>query len=63
MKCVCGYDEYEYNNDGEIINKKKEFIRSDMKIPFETDGNYYRQNKIETVYICPECGTLKISLL
>jgi hypothetical protein len=63
MKCICGYDEYQYNDFDEIIGKNEDFIRSDMKISFETDGNYYKQNKVETVWICPKCGTLKIYMI
>jgi len=61
MKCACGYEDHQYNELGERI-KGIEFIQAELKVSFETDGNYYRQVKSETVYICPECGTLKISL-
>jgi len=61
MKCyACNYEyEEDYSNGKYIITKGekyKEFICSDMKISFE------RCNRINvrTIYICPNCGTLKV---
>lgn len=62
MKYVCGYDEYIYNDDDEIAGKNENFIHSHMTISFETDGNCYRQNKVEPIFICPKCGTLKVNI-
>jgi hypothetical protein len=63
MKCVCGYEDFIYNEDeSEIIKFNEDFIQSELKVVFEADGNYYRQLKSETVYICPKCGTLKINI-
>jgi hypothetical protein len=57
-KCVCGYKygiEYDENSN-RIQVGDKEFIYSDLKIPFKSD---YHEN-YKTIIICPKCGTLKI---
>lgn len=56
MECVCGYN-VDYN-----IECDKDFIQSELKVSFEKDGNYHKIITSETVYICPECGTLKINI-
>ena len=63
MKCVCGYKDFEYSEDGsEIIKFNEDFIQSELKVYYETDGNYRRQTRSKTVYIYPKCGTLKINI-
>ena len=64
IKCNCGY-EYgsKYNNDGDkILIGDKEFIYSDLKIPYQKEGDWPRCIEMKTIIICPKCGTLKINL-
>lgn len=62
MKCrACKY-EYEKRMMGLGIEGKgdEEFLTS--KTPIIVDDCSYRGERVETVYICPKCGTLKINL-
>lgn len=53
---ACGYDD-----SGYALNEK-EFIPTELKLSVEKDGNYGKIIQTYTVYICPNCGTLKVYL-
>jgi acetone carboxylase gamma subunit len=60
MKCVCGYeysDDYDENGE-QILIGDEEFLISKFELPY----NQYEDIKIETVFICPKCGTLKVDI-
>lgn len=67
MKCACGY-EYEESYDKEHkcmipIKGDESFLLSELNITYNyTEGSYYKTLESRTVYICPECGTLKIDI-
>ena len=61
MKCNCGFEE-KWNAEKAVFEGGYQFIPSELKLSYETDGNYYRNMNSAVVYICPKCGTLKINL-
>jgi hypothetical protein len=54
MKCNCGYDD--------TIGIEP-FIRTELKVTYKSDDPYRDYFCSKTVYICPNCGTLKINSL
>jgi hypothetical protein len=58
MKCNCGYDD----TDSVVTIGIEPFIRTELKVTYESEGDYYKNLNSRTVYICPKCGTLKINL-
>jgi hypothetical protein len=59
MICNCGYDD----EDFDVTIEVEPFIRTELKVTYESEGNYYKNLNSRTVYICPKCGALKINLL
>ena len=70
MKCVCGYyhlEDYEIENEDVVFqdklkenNGKEEFIRLEEKL--HSYDTYSFDSKAYSIYACPKCGTLKISI-
>ena len=72
MKCVCGYeqlDDWELKNrleeDPNFVNGDEEFKGSQLPVRIQMYTAGYRgYTGIEdkTLYACPKCGTVKITL-
>ena len=58
MKCNCGYDD----TDSDVTIGIEPFIRTELKVTYESEGNWHKNLNCRTVYICPKCGMLKIDL-
>ena len=65
MKCICGYKHgWIWINDEhiEVKGEHGEFRQSHLELPL-TQGDYYSSYiSMKTIYICPQCGTLRVEL-
>lgn len=64
MKCVCGYENgYKQNENKELIfchGERGDFALSELEISYKVKGEFYEVLCSSRVWICPDCGTLKI---
>jgi len=68
MKCICGYEEKYIQSDPEDPNsmypENEQFYRAGLTVTIDKQQGPWNCNRFirKEVFICPECGTLKISL-
>ncbi len=68
MKCVCGYEEkYVQSNTDDtrsLYPDNKPFYRAGVTVTIDKQEGEWNCNRfvLKDVFVCPECGTLKINV-
>ena len=68
MKCVCGYEEKYIQSDPadpeSLYPDNKQFYKAGLNVTIDKNEGPWdcRRFVNKEVYICPECGTLKINV-